>query len=346
MTQGKKWEGNDLSEAIKAIQAGELVAFPTETVYGLGADATNSEAVKKVFKAKGRPLDNPLIVHIATPSDLTPYVLNFPKIAERIMAHFWPGPLTLIFDLIPGTLPPEVTAGGSTCSFRIPKHEATLELIRKSGKPLVGPSANTSGKPSPTTADHVLHDLGERISGVVDGGQTEVGLESTVLDLTVNPPMILRPGAVTPKDLEKIIGEVGLDPHLMNETEKPKSPGMKYKHYAPSVEVKMIDFNRQNWQEAIASARIKNQRIGILSSKMISDALPLAEDVVVFNLSDTGELDQSMHQLFSGLRYLDQVTPKLDIIFIETFKEEELGIAYMNRVRKSANQQYFISGEE
>ncbi|MGX6961418.1 L-threonylcarbamoyladenylate synthase [Vagococcus xieshaowenii] len=340
MDKGNKWTADDVSLAAKAIQEGELVAFPTETVYGLGADATNETAVKQVYAAKGRPSDNPLIVHIATQQDLTPFVKEISNEAKQLMKTFWPGPLTLIFEIKENSLPMATTGGLTTCAFRMPANDATLMLIRESGKVLVGPSANTSGKPSPTTADHVLHDLKEHIAGVIDDGQTRVGLESTVLDMTVTPPMILRPGAITPDDLKKVIDDVSVDQHLLSETSKPKAPGMKYRHYAPEVPVYMIDYRQQNWQEAITWAKSDNKKIGLLCSKEL--AHPFVEEVEhIFYLSQNSDVKESMHQLFNGLRYFDDKEGMIDIVFVETFADEGIGMAYMNRVRKSASQRYY-----
>ncbi|MGX7031576.1 L-threonylcarbamoyladenylate synthase [Vagococcus zengguangii] len=340
MEKGNKWTVADLAQAAKAIQEGELVAFPTETVYGLGADATNDTAVKQVYAAKGRPSDNPLIVHIASQDDLAPFVAEISVSAKQLMDHFWPGPLTLIFDIQEGSLPSSTTGGLTTCAFRMPDNKVTLGLIETSGKVLVGPSANTSGKPSPTTAEHVLHDLEDNIAGVIDDGQTTVGLESTVLDMTVNPPMILRPGAITPDDLMTVIPEVVMDDHLVSESSQPKAPGMKYRHYAPEVPVYMIDYAVQNWQSAIEWATSEGKKIGLLCSESI--AKPYLEEVDdVYYLSKESDVKSSMHQLFSGLRYFDNQNESIDIVFVETFADEGIGMAYMNRVRKSASQRYY-----
>ena len=340
MEKAKKWTVDELEQAATAIQAGELVAFPTETVYGLGADATNEAAVKQVYAAKGRPSDNPLIVHVASQADLTPFVAEVPTAAKQLMDHFWPGPLTLIFTIKEGSLPTATTGGLTTCAFRMPANKATLALIETSKKVLVGPSANTSGKPSPTTAEHVLHDLENKIAGVIDDGQTKVGLESTVLDMTVNPPMILRPGSITPADLMTVIPKVTMDDHLVSQSSQPKAPGMKYRHYAPEVPVYMIDYEVQNWQEAIDWATSLGKRIGLLCSKEL--AQPFLKQVSeVFYLSENGDVKASMHQLFNGLRFFDDQTGGIDIVFVETFADEGIGMAYMNRVRKSASQRYY-----
>ena len=215
----------DLATPAKLLKTGQVVAFPTETVYGLGANALDKEAVKQVFAVKGRPSDNPLIVHVESFDQVKKYIQTLHPLAEKIVQQFWPGPLTLIFEIIPGSLPQEVTGGLTTAAFRMPNAKLTLDLIHQAGVPLVGPSANTSGKPSPTCAAHVYHDLQGKIAGIVDGGNCQVGVESTVLDLS-NPeaaPMILRPGAITREMLADFLGiEILLDKHLVKESETPK----------------------------------------------------------------------------------------------------------------------------
>ncbi|WP_422730449.1 L-threonylcarbamoyladenylate synthase [Lentilactobacillus rapi] len=203
--------GNQLDTAAKIIQQGELVAFPTETVYGLGADATNESAVKKVYQAKGRPSDNPLIVTVSSVSMVETYVASFSDDAKKLIKQFWPGSLTMIFKLKPHALSKTVTGGLDTAAFRFPNNQLTLDLITKAGVPIVGPSANTSGKPSPTTAQHVYHDLNGKIAAILDDGPTTVGVESTVLDMSVDTPSILRPGAVTKEDIEAVIQRPVMD---------------------------------------------------------------------------------------------------------------------------------------
>ncbi len=332
---------SELNIAIKGIQQGELVAFPTETVYGLGADATNEEAVKQVYLAKGRPSDNPLIIHVSSKEQVLQFVETLPEKAKELMTHFWPGPLTLIFQLKEESgLSKTVTGGLSTAAFRMPNNELTLELIKQSGRVLVGPSANTSGLPSPTLAEHVFHDLSGKIFGVLDGGMCQVGLESTVLDMSseTDIPVILRPGAVTKAQLEAVIGEVSIDQHLVSETEKPKAPGMKYKHYAPKTSVVMIDYHMNNWQEAINDAKEKGQKVGVLINQ--ADAKNLSNLDDVFLLSSQRDVKEAMKSLFAGLRALDE--RGLDIIFSETYPEKDEGLAYMNRLKKASNQKTYL----
>jgi L-threonylcarbamoyladenylate synthase len=223
------------------LRQGEVVAFPTETVYGLGANALNANAVKKIFLAKGRPHDNPLIVHIAEFEQLKPLVQGISEKAYVLMHRFWPGPLTLIFPKS-NLVPNEVTAGLDTVAVRMPRHPVALKLIKEAGVPIAAPSANTSGLPSPTEGAHVLADLNGKIPLILDGGETEVGLESTVVDVTVEPPLILRPGGVTLEEIEDAIGQAAYDPGLSKDkNETPRSPGMKYTHYSPKADVFIVD---------------------------------------------------------------------------------------------------------
>ena len=233
----------EMKRAGKFLAKGELVAFPTETVYGLGGDALNPEAAGKIYAAKGRPSDNPLIVHIADVSDLERIVTEVPEQAKKLAEAFWPGPLTMIFwkkDQVPDA----TTGGMDTVAVRMPNHPVALELIRQSGCLIAAPSANTSGRPSPTEAAHVAEDMDGRIPMILDGGSVNIGIESTIIDLTEEIPMVLRPGYITPEMLSEVLGEpVILDPGIVAEddTKKPKAPGMKYKHYAPKADMIIVD---------------------------------------------------------------------------------------------------------
>lgn len=331
----KIFQSDQIEEAAALLRNGELVAFPTETVYGLGANALLAESVKQVFAVKGRPSDNPLIVHVANFSMTEEFVESYHPLTETIIKHFWPGPLTLIFKIKTGSLSPVVTGGLSTAAFRMPDNKKTLFLIEKTGAPLVGPSANTSGKPSPTTALHVYHDLSGKISGILDDGATEIGVESTVLDLSGDQPTILRPGAVTQEALQEVLGvEVPLDKHLVKESETPKAPGMKYKHYSPETSVLMI--KPQDWQKAMEWAEAKDKKVGLLVTPTTANKYTSA-DRFVFE-EDT--IEAATRGLFSGLRALDEAK-KSDVIFAEVFPEDHLGWAYMNRLKKAAAQNYF-----
>ena len=323
----QKAERNQLDEAAKALREGELVAFPTETVYGLGGNALIPETVQKIYAAKGRPSDNPLIVHIANKEDIYRLTKNVPQKAEKILDRLCPGPITVVLfksDIVPD----EVTAGGKTVAIRIPENEIARTLILKSGVPVAAPSANVSGRPSPTRAEHVLSDLGERIAYVIDGGACDVGLESTVIDFTVEPPRILRPGRVTHETLTALLGEVeGYAPKDADET-APKSPGMKYKHYAPNASLTVFDgvCCREEIKKAIAREHGKKIVVLTVGDAVYENAcaLSLGEDEKTYSAN-----------LFDALRRADEM--KADLIFAELpFEKGGLATAIRNRIYKSA----------
>ena len=333
----KIYDATTIDEAADLLQAGQLIAFPTETVYGLGAIASNDEAVKNVYKVKGRPSDNPLIVHVCD-REVGQYVAFVPQQAEALMEAFWPGPLTLIFPMKEGVFAPTVTAGHNTVALRMPAQEQTLELIRKTGFPLVGPSANTSGKPSPTTAQHVMHDLSGKIAGILDGGETQIGLESTVLDLTnADGPVILRPGAITEVQLEPIIGKMAGSAQTTNESEAPKAPGMKYQHYAPAQPVVLIDGTDADWEAAIDEYCGKGKKIGILASE---EKLAIHQQAArsTYSLGMKNDVVAASQRLYAGLRYLDE--QPVDVILAEAYDIAGLGKAFMNRLEKAASSKY------
>lgn len=336
----KRLDEKKMQEAVNILKADGLVAFPTETVYGLGANVLSEKAVKRVFEVKGRPSDNPLIVHVANFNQVKPFVTEFHPLTEKLVRNYWPGPLTLIFKTKPNLLPKVVSAGLDTVSFRMPNNAETLALLRESGLALVGPSANTSGKPSPTTADHVFHDLNGKIEAILEGGTTTIGVESTVLDISnpTQPPMILRPGAITKEQLEADLGvEILLDQHLLKETEAPKSPGMKYKHYSPNTKVLMV--KASDWQQATTYFKKQGVKVGIMAGPTIADQVR-AQVAAVFAYSDDS-VETATKGLFAGLRALDEPMLDLAIILVATFPEEKLGVAYMNRLKKAAAQKYF-----
>ena len=333
----KIYDASTIDEAAELLKAGDLIAFPTETVYGLGAIASNDEAVKNVYKVKGRPSDNPLIVHVSD-REIAKYVAFVPQQAEILMEAFWPGPLTLIFPMKEGIFAPTVTAGHNTVALRMPDQEQTLELIRKTGFPLVGPSANTSGKPSPTTAQHVLHDLSGKIAGILDGGETQIGLESTVLDLTnAVGPIILRPGAITEAQLEPVIGKLAANAGTANETEAPKAPGMKYQHYSPTQPVILIDGTTADWKAAIEECHDQGKEIGILASEEKLTAHKEAARAT-FSLGPKADVTVASQRLYAGLRYLDE--QPVDVILAEAYDPNGLGKAFMNRMEKAASAKY------
>ena len=329
----KRYHESDIPEAAAALKRGELVAFPTETVYGLGADATNVTAVGKVYAAKGRPSDNPLIVTVAD-ADMVGQYATITPLAAKLMQAFWPGPLTILLNILPGRLSMKVTGGLQTAAFRNPDNALTRKLIATAGVPIVGPSANTSGKPSPTTADHVLHDLDGKIAGVLDDGPTQVGVESAIIDLTVTPPAILRPGAIGPDELEPLIGHVDTAAHHVGQNEAPKAPGMKYKHYAPAAQVVVVDDPAQ-FSAAVAWAKQTGQVFGLLATDAI-----LAQYPTIPSYSLGKDVQSAAHALFAGLRWFD-LHPDVTLVLAQAFSKTELSAAYMNRLLKSAGDMHF-----
>lgn len=323
--------------AAKIIKEGGLIAFPTETVYGLGADGLNPEAVKKIFLAKGRPVDNPLILHIANMKDVFYLAAIVPLKAQVLMESFWPGPLTLI---LPKSkfIPDGITAGLDTVAIRMPQHPVALALIRESGVPLAAPSANLSGYPSPTEAAHVWHDLSERIDGILDAGAAGVGLESTVLDISGEVPVILRPGGVTKEELKEVIGPVQYDPALLDSSETPKSPGMKYTHYSPRAEVLLLDGEIERVismiTEQVDKYRQKDRKVGLLLTDEVYQKVKGIENTYIKNLGSRKELEKIAHNIYAELRDCD--IAGVDVILTETYREEGLGTALMNRLLKSA----------
>ena len=324
----------NLDIAAKALQQGEIVSFPTETVYGLGAIATSQEAVLKVFKAKGRPSDNPLIVHISDIQQMISTVEEVPEIALTLAKAFWPGPLTMILKAKPGIYAPALSAGLPTVSFRMPNHPLTLELITKVGIPLVGPSANLSTKPSPTKVEHVFEDMNGRIRGILDGGSSTVGVESTVIDLTNEEgPVILRPGVITKEQIESVIGPIQSSVTTKTgEREVPKSPGMKYRHYAPKTPVLVVEGAVESFTKAIQEAQNDGKTVGIMAQNAIVDALEIGVEGTYKMGTSVDDMNRS---LFDALRTLDHLG--LDIILAQGAPEEGVGIAYMNRLKKAAS---------
>ncbi|UQS83849.1 L-threonylcarbamoyladenylate synthase [Bombilactobacillus thymidiniphilus] len=334
---------NDLTTASELLANGQLVAFPTETVYGLGADATNELAVKQVYVAKGRPSDNPLIVHVNDPEMVWNYAdLNWRSLAQKLMQAFWPGPLTIILPIQDQKLSTTVTGGLKTAAFRMPDNALTLQLITQLNRPLVGPSANTSGKPSPTEAMHVYHDLNGKIAGIVDDGPTLVGLESTVLDLTSSIPTILRPGALTREQIQAVIGQVQDSHHQVQNDEIPKAPGMKYKHYAPNAQVVVID-RKEDFLTAIKQLQDKKTSFAVMATDDVLNNLNLSSNLPTFSLGDS--VVSASKRLFAGLRRFD-MDSSIEYILAQGTSDLELGKAYMNRLNKAAGQQHFKLEEQ
>lgn len=324
--------------AADIIRNGGLVAFPTETVYGLGADALNPKAVLEVFKAKNRPLDNPPIVHVADIADVHRLAKDVPAKAVKLMERFWPGPLTLILKR--SEIVPSITVSGlDTIAIRMPKHEVALALIRASGCPIAAPSANIAGRPSPTTAEHVLEDLGGRIDAILDAGSTQVGVESTVLDLTVDPPQILRPGGVPYEDLKEFLGDVTLHPAAIANrdyvVDKARSPGMKYKHYAPKAKLIVVEGETiaviNKIKELALIYADKGLKVGILSTDETSHKYDIG---IVKSLGSRNNLVEIARSVFKLLREFDK--EGVDIILAEGVPSKGLGLAVMNRLRKAS----------
>lgn len=326
-----------LRQAGTIIRRGGLVAFPTETVYGIGANGLDETAVKKIFVAKGRPSDNPLILHIADLSHLPQYVKQINDKARQLIDYFWPGPLTIIFDKSE-RIPYAVTGGLETVAVRMPQHPIAQWLIEYAAVPIVAPSANLSGKPSPTEVGHVIEDLQGKVDMILAGGNVEYGIESTVIDVTTAIPQILRPGSITRSMLEQVIGEVGYDPYLEDTSQKPKAPGMKYRHYAPKGHLQIISSpSSERLVEYIKRQAKQHQaqgrRVGLIMPNHLQDRF---EDCVVAGIGDINNPKQIAKNLFAKLRYMDQ--QQVDIIFCYDFGEEEAMVAVMNRLLKAAAQ--------
>lgn len=316
--------------AAKFIREGRLVAFPTETVYGLGADALNEKAVRRIFEAKGRPADNPLIVHIADFEQLYELAGEVPRKAKILAEHFWPGPLTMVLPKKDNV--PKVTTGGlDTVAIRMPAHEIALGLIRTSRRPIAAPSANISGKPSPTLAEHVIDDFYGRIECIIDGGEVKIGVESTVLDLTTKPPTLLRPGGLPLEEIEKVIGKVRIHPVVKGKAvDVAKAPGMKYKHYAPNAQVIVIEGSREKVKRKIKELLNEYKRKGVKVGVMATGDFYAADAYI--NLGNSEE--EIAKNLFRALRDLDK--SGVDVILAEGIEEKGLGLAVMNRLRKAA----------
>ena len=326
-----------MEEAGQLITAGELVAFPTETVYGLGGDALRPEAAAKIYAAKGRPSDNPLIVHIADFSDMERVAREVPQQARKLADAFWPGPLTMIVwksDAVPAA----TTGGMDTVAVRMPNHPVALELIRKSGCLIAAPSANTSGRPSPTEAQHVAEDLSGRIAMILDGGPVGIGIESTIIDLTEETPMVLRPGYITPKMLSEVLGEeVVMDPGIIaaDDTRKPKAPGMKYKHYAPKADMVIVEGDEDAVVDRINELVSSKRADGIKSAVIATEETKERYDAdVVLCVGRRSDEDAIAQHLYRILRECDE----LDVgeIYSESFQTPRIGQAIMNRLLKAA----------
>ena len=348
-----------LQEAAGILRAGGLVAFPTETVYGLGGNGLLKEASRSIYAAKGRPSDNPLILHISDMKELEPITREIPHRARTLAEHFWPGPLTMILNKAE-IVPLETTGGLSTVAVRMPEHEVARRLIALAGVPVAAPSANTSGRPSPTTAAHVREDLEGKIEAILDGGPSGIGLESTIVDLSGEEPVLLRPGAITAEMLEEALGErVLLDPALekpLDPSVHPKAPGMKYRHYAPKAPMVIIQGKEGNFageellrvEEAVDRQVDRSLEDGKRTALICSDESlsyyqkryegPLAKGQLILRTMGTRNREESIaHNLFSVLREMDEV--QAEYIVAEGVNTEAIGYAVMNRMKKAAAQQ-------
>ena len=329
----------DLKKIAKAgeiLKKGGLVAFPTETVYGLGADALNQDSALKTYQVKGRPTDNPLIIHIAQVEDIEKITVNRPEIFKPLASTFWPGPLTLILEKSP-RVPLGTTGGLDTVAVRMPQNKIALALIQAAGGFVSAPSANSSGRPSPTTAKHVAEDLWGKIEMIVDGGSVDIGVESTILDITVFPPVILRPGAITKEMLEEIIGEVNeaVISEDSLEGQAPKAPGMKYLHYAPKGKLSIVQGSPMGVRDLInqlAAEKIQGgKKVGIIATE------ESASDYVKGTIKIIGQrkdLDSVAKNLYGILREFDE--EGIEYIYSESFPLDGIGTAIMNRLEKAA----------
>jgi L-threonylcarbamoyladenylate synthase len=323
--------------AAEVLRGGGIVAFPTETVYGLGADALNENAVKKIFEAKGRPSDNPLIVHITGKESVGGLAMAVSEKAQVLMDRFWPGPLTLVLEKS-DKIPPVITAGLSTVGLRAPSHPIALALIREAGISIAAPSANLSGKPSPTTSKHVIDDLNGRVDVIIDGGSADIGVESTVLDVTTDMPVILRPGGVSFEQLRDVVGNVSIDPSLMKKPSEdlvPRAPGMKYTHYSPKADVIVVEGEPLKVAEKINSLIMEYQSqnipVGVLSTKQTRE---LYKGIPSITLGDRMEPETIAANLFKAFRDFDDIGIK--VILAEAINNEGIGLAVMNRMKKAA----------
>ena len=332
-----------LKEAAKLLHEGEVVAFPTETVYGLGASCFSLEGIHKIYAAKGRPSDNPLIVHVAPGFDLNTIASRVPDTAKALMDRFWPGPLTIILPKNE-RIPKEVTGGLGTVAIREPSHPAAMALIQEAGLPIVAPSANTSGRPSPTSASHVMEDMDGKIPMILDGGSCNVGLESTIIDLSEAVPTVLRPGGITLEMLQEVLPETVIDPavKVAKEVPKdvvPKAPGMKYRHYAPKGSLIVTNHGAKQVAAWILEdlAETPEETIGIIGTEdFCSEVLAEGADVPYISLGSREDLRVAAQRLFEALREADE--RGWTRFYGEAFSTEGIGEAIMNRFLKAASE--------
>lgn len=330
-----------LKEAAEILRKGGLVAFPTETVYGLGANGLDRDACKRIYEAKGRPSDNPLILTIGDISGLYPIVSRVTENAQKIIDAFWPGPITLVLPKA-DCVPSAVTGGLDTVAVRYPSNKIARELIKLAGIPVAAPSANSSGKPSPTRASHVAFDLDGKIDMIIDGGAADWGLESTILDVSEDKPVLLRPGAVTQEMIEKVVGPIDVDPAVYSKPSKdivPKAPGMKYKHYSPSAKVILVSGPGDNVirtiNEKVREDEAKGLKVGIMATVQTENSYESGNVLVV---GDRDKPETIGANLFKILRKFDFIGA--DVVYSEVFDEDGEGAAIMNRLNKAAGFNY------
>ena len=337
ITDKEQLKDEELLEAARILREGGLVAFPTETVYGLGGNALDEHASEKIYAAKGRPSDNPLIAHISCMEELPALVREVPEAGRRLAEAYWPGPLTMIFRK-KDEVPYETTGGLETVAVRMPSDPVASRLIRLAGVPVAAPSANTSGRPSPTRAEHVIEDLNGKIDMIIDGGQVGIGVESTIVDVSGETPVLLRPGAVTMEMLEAVLGRVDIDPAITGPVSadiKPKAPGMKYRHYAPKAEMVLVEGEMEqvvrNINQETKKAQKEGKTAGIICTEESRNLYPEG----ILEVIGSREHEETVaHNLFAVLREFDN--RKVDCIFSESFSRDQLGQAIMNRLCKAA----------
>ena len=332
----KNWEAA-LQEAARILQSGGLVAFPTETVYGLGANGLDGEAAKKIYAAKGRPSDNPLIVHISALEELEPLVSEISDVGRQLAKKFWPGPLTLVFPK--SSLVPYGTTGGlKTVAVRMPAEDLARRLIALAKVPVAAPSANRSGRPSPTTALHVWQDMNGKIEMILDGGPVGIGVESTIVDVSGDVPVLLRPGAITLEMLEQAVGHVEVDPAIIKapgENIRPKAPGMKYRHYAPKAEMTLVEGDLEKVPKTIAQLTEERMEEGLVVGIICTEETKhFYSKGIVRCMGSRSREETIAHNLFDVLREFDDL--EVDCIYSESLPCEQLGYAIMNRLQKAA----------
>ena len=337
----EKIDAEELKIICNFIKNGEIVIFPTETVYGIGANALDENAIRKIFKAKGRPSDNPLIVHLADKKQIHEIAKNITEVEQKLIDAFMPGPFTIILERKP-IIPNNVTAGLDTVAVRIPENEIARKIISYANLPIAAPSANVSGKPSGTNVEDIRKELEEKVSAIIDGGNTQIGLESTVVKVIEEIPIILRPGKITPEDIKNVVGTVKIDDKVFEKIKKKKkieSPGMKYKHYAPETKCKLIYYQDEEKQIDIINnlINIYGNNVVVLGFSEHKNRLNLEEERYI-DIGKKQDLEQIAKKIYTSLRKADEMKP--EIILIEGIPKEGLGIAIMNRLLRTCEYDY------